>query len=353
MSLVEKLTSIKTRVDNLENAIDNSGVLDNIDGTVTDKVNLLIEKAQSGGGEVIDYPEYGFTRPSWWLPRPEDLSGSPMWFLCEVPEDMESCDGYDLTDAVKVKNGRKQKWINGDIRDRSKIKINGYCVEWILNNPEGSYSLGYNYQEKMWRNLKIVTGTTLSPCSTGAGYTDGFRYAANLKVIDCPVKVPADVSGYGGFIAEGGMYCNTSAEYAPQMTVTGDGLFRGGHHMFTNATCLRKAEKIEHWGNMTYTFQGCLNLEEVSFSADCTGFGTGTFNGCINLKHLTVDKGFSASLYIHYSTQFTAEVLHAIIENYADMTGQTAPTFQVGATNLAKIDDEHKAMLEAKNINYL
>lgn len=318
--------------------------------TLKTKVEQLIEKAQSGDeSTAIEYPEYGFVRPSWWLPRPEDLSGSTMWFLCEVPEDMETCDGIDLTDAVKVKNGRKQIWIKNDIRNRDKVNINGYCIEWILNSPNASLGLSYNYQAKLWRNLRIVTGTTLAPSIGLTGYTDGFRYAANLKVVDCPIKLIPNLEGNGGFIDTGGVYCNTSAEYAPKMTISGDGLFRGGHHMFTNATCLRKAEKIEHWSVITYTFQGCLNLEEVSFSADCSGFTVNTFGGCVNLKYLAVDEGFSASLYIHTSTQFPAEVLHAIIENFADMsTAETAPIFQVGTTNLAKIDEEHITILENK-----
>jgi hypothetical protein len=41
-----------------------------------------------------------------------------------------------------------------------------------------------------------------------------------------------------------------------------------------------------------------------------------------------------------------------MIENLADLTGQTAKTFQIGATNLAKIDEEHMAMLNNKNWNY-
>jgi hypothetical protein len=41
-----------------------------------------------------------------------------------------------------------------------------------------------------------------------------------------------------------------------------------------------------------------------------------------------------------------------MIENLADLTGQTAKTFQVGETNLAKIDEEHLAMLTAKNWSY-
>jgi hypothetical protein len=41
-----------------------------------------------------------------------------------------------------------------------------------------------------------------------------------------------------------------------------------------------------------------------------------------------------------------------MVENLADLTGHTAKTFQIGATNLAKIDEAHINMLQAKNWNY-
>ena len=41
-----------------------------------------------------------------------------------------------------------------------------------------------------------------------------------------------------------------------------------------------------------------------------------------------------------------------MIENLADLTGGDAKNFKVGATNLAKIDADHIAMLQVKNWNY-
>ena len=74
------------------------------------------------------------------------------------------------------------------------------------------------------------------------------------------------------------------------------------------------------------------------------------YNGSLTV--LEVGNGTSADLYLQYSTNYTQATLHAIIENLADLTGKTAKTFVVGETNLAKIDDEHIAMLNQKNWNY-
>ena len=43
-----------TKIDNLEALIDNSGVLDSTEGTVTEKVEELIDKAKSGNSASID-----------------------------------------------------------------------------------------------------------------------------------------------------------------------------------------------------------------------------------------------------------------------------------------------------------
>ena len=75
-------------------------------------------------------------------------------------------------------------------------------------------------------------------------------------------------------------------------------------------------------------------------------------SGCTSLKNIAIGQGWKHSLYLHYSNVITVESLHGMIENLADFTGQTAKTFRVGATNLAKIDEEHINMLIAKNWTY-
>lgn len=98
-------------------------------------------------------------------------------------------------------------------------------------------------------------------------------------------------------------------------------------------------------------FMSLAALEYLELGA-VTSFGTNALQGSINVKEIYVKDGTTATLYLQYCPLITKECLHKIIENYADMYGTTAPTFWVGEENLAKIDDEHIAMLNAKNINY-
>lgn len=98
-------------------------------------------------------------------------------------------------------------------------------------------------------------------------------------------------------------------------------------------------------------FQNLQSLEYLELGA-VTSFGTTSVQGCDSLKELYVGEGTTSSLFLYHCPNLTQKCLHQIIENYADMTGAAAPTFHVGEENLAKIDNEHIAMLNAKNINY-
>lgn len=97
------------------------------------------------------------------------------------------------------------------------------------------------------------------------------------------------------------------------------------------------------------------NITSVTFQNPTTGIHptiqSSAFQGCKGIQEVIVPEGWAASLYFP-DASLTQEVLHAMIEKFADMTGQTSPTLQVGNANIAKIDEEHINMLVAKNWIY-
>lgn len=99
----------------------------------------------------------------------------------------------------------------------------------------------------------------------------------------------------------------------------------------------------------TQAFIGCTALKTLHLPSTLTNVETSAFSGCTNLTDVTVGEEFSASLNLSASTKFTAETLHAIIENLADLTGKDSQTLTLGTSNIAKLDDEHKTMLANKN----
>lgn len=84
--------------------------------------------------------------------------------------------------------------------------------------------------------------------------------------------------------------------------------------------------------------------EKTSFTQGAPTRGT--------LETLIIGKGTTADLYLQGSRKYSQAVLHNIIDNLADKTGQTAGIINFGDTNLEKISDEYKAKLQKKNWEY-
>lgn len=109
---------------------------------------------------------------------------------------------------------------------------------------------------------------------------------------------------------------------------------------------------ISNGTNFNSIFFYCTKLKTVSLTTAKGDFSTNSFENCGSLTNITIGEGWAVNIYLHYSNKLTVESLHGMIENLADFTGQTAKTFRVGATNLAKIDEAHIQMLNDKNWAY-
>jgi FlaA1/EpsC-like NDP-sugar epimerase len=70
------------------------------------------------------------------------------------------------------------------------------------------------------------------------------------------------------------------------------------------------------------------------------------------LETLVIGANTTADLYLQWSHKYPQSVLHNIIDNLADKTGQTTGIIDFGDVNLAKISDEYKAKLQKKNWEY-
>lgn len=125
-------------------------------------------------------------------------------------------------------------------------------------------------------------------------------------------------------------------------------------YMFSSCVKLKTIPQLDtsNGTNFADMFYYCEKLETVSLTTAKSNFATRTFQNCTALKNLTIGEGWNVNIYLHYSNELTVESLHGMIENLADLTGQTAKIFQIGATNLAKIDEAHITMLNNKNWNY-
>ena len=121
-------------------------------------------------------------------------------------------------------------------------------------------------------------------------------------------------------------------------------------------------------------FQNCRNLQTVTLShgverinvsafTNCVSLthlylpntinyiaNTNPFNGCAELTVVSLENGFNANgLNLSASTNFTAEIIVAMLNALADRTGLEAYTLTLGNTNLAKLSEEEIAVATEKN----
>lgn len=95
-------------------------------------------------------------------------------------------------------------------------------------------------------------------------------------------------------------------------------------------------------------FYGCEGMTECELGR-LTKTATSSFQDCTALKHFIIKPETTASIYLQYSNELTVESLQGIIDNYADMTGQTAPTLIIGS-NINKLSEEYIIKAQQKNI---
>ena len=102
--------------------------------------------------------------------------------------------------------------------------------------------------------------------------------------------------------------------------------------------------------NMQTTFGSCSNLVEIPLlNTSKVNNILNAFFYCSKLTNLGGFQNLSVSLDLHYSTRLTVESLMNVINNLKDLTGGMSQTLTLGATNLAKLTDEQKAVATNKN----
>ena len=91
---------------------------------------------------------------------------------------------------------------------------------------------------------------------------------------------------------------------------------------------------------------GYIYIEKLHLPSSCKYIDNYAFAQDTNLTNVTVGVGFNCDLNISWGT-FTADIINAIIANYADNSGKT---LTIGSDNLAKLSDNDKAVATAKGL---
>ena len=100
-----------------------------------------------------------------------------------------------------------------------------------------------------------------------------------------------------------------------------------------------------------YAFNSCANLTKVTILSTETICASTTFLNCTRLTDVTLVEGFNGTgLNLSWSP-LTVDCMTNMFNALADLTGQTAKTLTLGATNLAKLTAEQIQIATAKNWN--
>lgn len=126
----------------------------------------------------------------------------------------------------------------------------------------------------------------------------------------------------------------------------GNNLKTIGRYCFMANDSLKEVILPEGVETIEYEAFGYINIEKVHLPASCISIDTYAFSDDVSLTNVTVGVGFNCDLNISFGT-FTAEIINAIIANYAENSGKT---LTIGDANLAKLSDNDKAVATAKGL---
>lgn len=102
------------------------------------------------------------------------------------------------------------------------------------------------------------------------------------------------------------------------------------------------------------SFAGCTSLKSVTIQSSVTSVSDNAFQGSLNITDIQLGQGFNAPLTLSSwwgTIQLSVDCMISMFEALADLTGQTAKTLKLGATNLAKLSDTQKQIATNKNWN--
>lgn len=192
---------------------------------------------------------------------------------------------------------------------------------------------------------------------------EAIKQAIEAKGVDCgevlseyPEKIAAIPTGGDGIdMSTGIKFGNssfTSEQFESLKTYNWDKV-SNINRVFAGCNNLVEASKIDTSNaiNVQYMYSTCAKLTTVPLlDMGNVKYPQGLFlssNAIVNLdgfKNLAV-----SGLDLSAQVLLTVESLMNVINNLKDLTGGTAQTLTLGATNLAKLTDEQKAVATNKN----
>ena len=361
--------------------------------------DVEIGKVTYNGIEIPLKSAGGETPSSGWQPN-EDMVWAKQVCENDVQEGFTYkvlqmiSDGYVYTDivvpsggAVKTSDGgyytadAKHTW--DDTNARVATSHNDMKLRWLIyyyTSETPSITLlqdvmyacfdGVKFgkifnRQKMLEYFDIINGADLSSSVTNMGGM--FQYCSSLQTIpqldtsnvttmndmfyECRSLQKIPLLNTSSVTNMNSMFVNCSSLQTIPLLNTSN--VTTMNNMFSSCSSLQTIPLLNtsNVTNMNSMFSVCYSLQTIPLlnTSNVTTM-SGMFNSCSYLEFLTMTN-IKVSFKISSSTKFSQETLEALIDNLADLTGQTAQTFTMGSTNLAKVSQEKKDLATARNWN--
>ena len=222
--------------------------------------------------------------------------------------------------------------------------------------------------KKISKKLKTIAENVNKVYSSGytGGYAVGYNEGYDSGMVDAPaneenalMKSIIDRTISGEFTTPSWLKFDSQAlagSYITKLIVTADTKLGNRGYPFARMTVLTEVD----WYRETYLLGGafawCTNLETLRIHGKYQrNIGNDFVYSCTELKNFLFMEGVTLELTNNSSsvtgnTKLTVESLLSILNALKDHTGGTQYTLKLGATNLAKLTEEQKAIATNKNV---
>lgn len=390
MSVGSKINRLKETKTEIGKAITEKGGSVSSEDTFFSYADKIRQIKRGGGATGEDWqPE-----PDWWDIKTileNDTENYSQKIICLLTDELD--DGattnivkggekYKLSDGQTISHSSSTNLDITNLFDVSKDKVcsKGYKTRYIIyySNSDMAVSLPDNVIYVIFDNVKFSNA-----CFENKNLLEGIEFLNDTKY--------TSTNAFRMFLN-----CS-SLQQLPNLDTSN---ITNMDSMFYNCSSLRKIPNLDtsKVTNMFGMFSGCSNLKQIpNLETNNVNIMNYMFYNCNNLKQLpnldttnvsTMDYMFyccyglryvkkmnmsnvvsmsyifgesrslidiqfngeiNANLSIENSSKLSHNTLVNLIDNLKDLTGQTVQTLTLGATNLAKLTDEEKAMATNKN----
>lgn len=263
---------------------------------------------------------------------------------------IEKVTGESYSDLTKAVQGLKNGYGIGEEKpyiDTSKITDFSYfCMDNRMNDLV--HLIDFSKGKKFYRTFAECNRFTAFPeIDTSKGTNFEYMFSGCDGTDKFPKLNTSNGKNFKGMFSGS----SVSKSVIAQLDLSNGTSF---DYMFVLCSGLDDIPKLDISNGTSFDsmFADCIYLRSIELVTPKGNLSVNTFLNCFSLENVIIAEGWNVNIYLHYSDQLTVECLHGMIENLADITGQTPKTFEAGETNLAKIDAEHITMLDAKGWIY-